>query len=147
MKIHHRVTEDTEGHFSRRTYDIVRAAIEVHRQLGPGLLESTYEACLGRELSLRGISHQKQVPLPVKYRGLQVDCGYRSDLVVGGAIIVEVKAVRTVLPVYRAQVLTYLKLTGYHVGLLITSMWKYFETASTGSSMDDDTSVSSVPLW
>lgn len=119
MVIHLRGTEDTEVPSSHKTYDIVGAAIEVHRQLGPGLLESAYEVCLSRELSLRGIPFQRQVPLPVEYRGLQLDCGYRLDLIVGGSIIVEVKAVGNVLPIHRAQVLTYLKLTGYQLGLLI----------------------------
>jgi GxxExxY protein len=117
--IHHRGTEDTEGSSSAQTHDIVGAAIEVHRRLGPGLLESAYETCLCRELLIRGMSFQSQVPLPVQYRGLQLDCGYRLDIVVDDSIIVEVKAVRKVLPIHRAQVLTYLKLTKFHLGLLI----------------------------
>ena len=117
--VDHRGTEDTEGSSRHRTHDIVGAAIEVHRRLGPGLLESTYEMCLGRELSLRGISFQEQVPLPVDYRGLQLDCGYRLDIVVERSVIIEVKAVARVLPVHRAQVLTYLKLTNLRLGLLI----------------------------
>jgi GxxExxY protein len=115
---HHRGTEDTEGLSRSRTHDIVGAAIEVHRQLGPGLLESAYQTCLCREL-LRGISFRSQVPLPIQYRGLQLDCGYRLDLVVGDSIIIEVKAVRKVLPIHRAQVLTHLRLTKYRLGLLI----------------------------
>ena len=95
------------------------AAIEVHRQLGPGLLESAYQTCLCRELLIRGISFRSQVPLPIQYRGLQLDCGYRLDLVVNDSIIIEVKAVRRVLPIHRAQLLTYLKLTKYRLGLLI----------------------------
>ena len=75
--------------------------------------------CLARELTLRGIKCRQEVPLPVCYRGLQLDCGYRLDLVVAGAVIVEVKSVSKVLPVHRAQLLTYLKLTGFHIGLLI----------------------------
>jgi GxxExxY protein len=101
------------------THEIVGAAIEVHRRLGPGLLESAYEACLCRELLLRGVSFEQQVILPIDYRGLQLDCGYRLDIVAAESIIIEVKAVRRVLPVHRAQVLTYLKLTGLHIGLLI----------------------------
>jgi GxxExxY protein len=119
MLVHHRGTEDTEGPSSHQTYDILGAAIQVHRHLGPGLLESAYERCLSRELLLRGIPFQRQVPLPVEYRGLQLDCGYRLDIVVAGSVIVEVKAVRKVLPIHRAQVLTYLKLTKYRLGLLI----------------------------
>ncbi len=87
--IYHRGTEDTEGSSRHCTHDIVSAAIDVHRRLGPGLLESAYETCLCRELILRGISCRQQVPLPVHYRGLQLDCGYRLDLVVGGSVIIE----------------------------------------------------------
>ena len=116
---HHRGAEDTEGSSRARTHDIVGAAIEVHRRLGPGLLESAYESCLCRELSLRGVGFQRQVDLPVYYRGLQLDCGYRLDVVVERSIIIEVKTLRHVLPIHRAQVLTYLKLTNYRLGLLI----------------------------
>jgi GxxExxY protein len=117
--IHHRGTEDTEGSSSSRTHAIVGAAIEVHRHLGPGLLESAYQTCLCRELLIRGIGFQQQVPLPIQYRGLDLDCGYRLDLVVDHSVIVEVKAIRKVLPIHRAQVLTHLKLTTYRLGLLI----------------------------
>jgi GxxExxY protein len=116
---HHRGTEDTEGSSSAQTHDIVGAAIEVHRRLGPGLLESAYETCLCRELLIRGISFLSQVPLPVEYRGLHLDCGYRLDIVVNDSIVIEIKAIRKVLPIHRAQVLTYLKLTKFHLGLLI----------------------------
>ena len=101
------------------SYDIVGAAIEVHRALGPGLLESAYQACLCQELRLRGINYRHQVPLPLKYRCLDVQCGYRLDIVVEEAIVVEIKAVRRVHPIHRAQVLTSLKLTGLRLGLLI----------------------------
>ena len=117
--IHHRGTEDTEGSSRRCTHDIVGAAIEVHRRLGPGLLESAYETCLCRELHLRRIRFQQQVALPVQYRGLNLDCGYRLDILVEQSVIIEVKALSKVLPVHRAQVLTYLKLTGLRLGLLI----------------------------
>jgi GxxExxY protein len=117
--IHHRGTEDTEGSYRHRTHDIVGAAIEVHRRLGPGLLESAYETCLCRELSHRGISFRRQVPLPVDYRGIRLECGYQLDIVVEDSVIVEVKAVKRVIPVHRAQLLTYLKLTGLRLGLLI----------------------------
>ena len=117
--IHHRGTKGTEGFSSPRTHDIVGAAIAVHRRLGPGLLESAYQSCVCRELLIRGIRFQSQVPLPLRYRGLRLDCGYRLDLVVGSSIIIEVKTVRKVLPIHRAQVLTYLRLTGYRLGLLI----------------------------
>lgn len=117
--LHHRGTEDTEGLSDRRTHDIVGSAIDVHRQLGPGLLETAYERCLCRELFLRGIEHERQVQLPIEYRGIRLDCGYRLDLVVKQSVIVEVKSVSRILPIHRAQVLTYLKLTGLQIGLLI----------------------------
>jgi GxxExxY protein len=102
-----------------RTAAIIGAAIEVHRQLGPGLLESAYEQCLCHELHLRGLPFKCQVDLPVSYKGLQLDCGYKIDLVVGEEVIVELKSVEKILPVHEAQLLTYLKLAGKKVGLLI----------------------------
>jgi GxxExxY protein len=97
----------------------VAAAIEVHRRLGPGLLESAYEACLCRELRFRQLPFDRQVPLRVRYRDTYVDCGYRLDFVLDGRVIIEVKSVARILPVHRAQVLTYLKLTQVRLGLLI----------------------------
>jgi GxxExxY protein len=101
------------------TDQIIGAAIEVHRNLGPGLLESAYEQCLCRELSLRGIPFQRQLALPVGYKGALIDCGYRIDLLVYERVILELKAVDHLMPVHLAQILTYLKLSGHHVGLLI----------------------------
>jgi GxxExxY protein len=101
------------------TERIVGAAIEVHRQLGPGLLESTYQSCLARELSLRDVAFEQEVALPVEYKGVRVECGYRLDFVVTGAVVVELKAVDGIHPVHEAQLLTYLKLSGHRVGLLI----------------------------
>ena len=101
------------------TEKIIGAAIEVHRALGPGLLESAYQACLARELTLRGLLFEKEKPLPVIYKDVQLDCGYRLDFVVAQKVILELKAVETLLPVHEAQLLTYLKLTGCRVGLLI----------------------------
>ncbi len=101
------------------TGEIIGAAIEVHRELGPGLLESSYEICLARELELRGISFEFELPLPLEYKGIRLDCGYRLDLLVAGTIIVEVKSVENLAPIHDAQLLTYLKLTGVKVGLLI----------------------------
>lgn len=98
---------------------IIGAAIEVHRQLGPGLLESAYEECLCREMKLQGIGLERQRPLPLEYKGAKLDCGYRLDLVVEGRVVVEVKAVDALAPVHDAQLLTYLRLTGLKVGLLI----------------------------
>jgi GxxExxY protein len=101
------------------TEQIIGAAIEVHRKLGPGLLESVYRACLARELVLRGLSFEQEKPLPVEYKGVLIDCSYRLDLIVAGKVVVEVKAVDALLPVHESQLLTYLKLTGCRVGLLI----------------------------
>ena len=100
------------------THDIIGAAIEVHRELGAGLLESTYEACLCAELRLRNRAFDRQLALPVAYKGMLLDCGYRIDLVVEG-VVVELKAVERVLPVHHAQLLTYLKLMRRPLGLLI----------------------------
>jgi|ERR1700690_461166 GxxExxY protein len=101
------------------TGKIIGAAIEVHRVLGPGLLESAYEECLCRELNLREIAFQRQVPLPVEYKDVKLDCGYRLDLVVQDAVILELKCVEQLLPVHDAQLLTYLKLTRKRVGIII----------------------------
>jgi GxxExxY protein len=98
---------------------IIAAAIEVHREMGPGLLESSYRQCLCRELSLRGIPFQFEVKLPIIYKGMKVDAGYRIDVLVADAVIVEIKAVEKLLPVHQAQLLTYMKLSGKRVGLLI----------------------------
>ena len=116
---HHRGTEDTERSRNHKTHEILGAAIQVHKALGPGLLESAYQRCLCKELQLRGVSFLSQVSLPIHYRGLVLDCGYRLDIVIPDFVIVEVKALHHVLPVHRAQVLTYLKLTGIRLGLLI----------------------------
>ena len=102
-----------------RISSIIAAAIDVHRSLGPGLLESAYEECLCHELNLRGHSFCRQVDLPVSYKGLRLDCGYKLDLVVDDEVILELKSVESILPVHEAQLLTYLKLSGKHVGLLI----------------------------
>ncbi len=106
-------------HANQLTNEIISAAIEVHRALGPGLLESAYEECLCRDLALRQIPFERQRSVPVEYKGLRLDCGYRLDILVAGAVVVEVKAVETILPVHRAQMLTYLKLGGWKVGLLL----------------------------
>lgn len=108
-----------DGKAADITEQILGAAIAVHRALGPGLLESTYEACLAFELVDRGLAIVRQVALPVVYRGVRIDCGYRLDVVVEGRVIVEVKAVERILPVHEAQVLTYLKLSELPVALLL----------------------------
>ena len=91
----------------------------MHRHLGPGLLESAYEECLCHELHLKGLSFERQVDLPVSYKGVSLSCGYKIDLVVQQEVILELKTVERLLPIHEAQLLTYLKLTGKHVGLLI----------------------------
>lgn len=96
---------------NRLTEQIIGAAIEVHKQLGPGLLESAYEHCLAHELGLRNIPFERQKELPVMYKNVPIDCGYRLDLLVGNLVIVELKAVDKLLPIHEAQLLTYLKLT------------------------------------
>jgi len=101
------------------TNEIIGAAIEVHRTLGPGLLESTYEGCLFHELTDRELYAERQKALPVVYKGFHIDCGYRIDLLVGREVIVELKAVARIEPIHEAQLLSYLKLSGCHIGLLI----------------------------
>ena len=98
---------------------IIGAAIEVHSILGPGLLESAYEECLCHELHIRGLAFQRQVDLPVPYKNVKLDCGYKMDLVVNEAVVVELKATAQMSAVFEAQLLTYLRLSGKHVGLLI----------------------------
>jgi GxxExxY protein len=98
---------------------IIGAAIEVHRTLGPGLLESAYEQCLSHEFSLRQIPFERQKPLHVDYKGTRLDCGYRLDFLVAGMVVVEVKAIEALLPIHQAQVLSYLKLGAWKLGLLI----------------------------
>jgi GxxExxY protein len=101
------------------TNAIIGAAMEVHRTLGPGLLESTYEMCLCRELGIRGIPFERQLSIPVEYKGVKLDCGYWGDIVIDGTILVEIKAIDSLLPIHDAQLLSYLKLGGWKIGLLI----------------------------
>jgi GxxExxY protein len=98
---------------------VVDAAMKVHSALGPGLLESVYEVCLAYELRERGLKVDQQLPLPVQYRGIRIEVGYRLDLLVNDAVLVELKAVAKLAPVHQAQLLSYLKLSGHKVGLLI----------------------------
>jgi GxxExxY protein len=104
---------------NRISGQIVDASMRVHSRLGPGLLESAYEACLAYELQKRTLRLHRQLPLPIVYDGLRIDAGYRIDLLVEDAVIVELKAVESVSPVHRAQILSYLRLSGKRVGLLI----------------------------
>ena len=98
---------------------VIGCAIEVHRELGPGLLESTYEQCLARELSLNGISFQLQHPQSVEYKGIQLDCGYRIDMLIENKLIIELKAVEKIKGIHEAQLLTCMKLAGIKTGLLM----------------------------
>lgn len=120
--MHHRDTEGTEMDMigaNKITEQVIGAAIDVHRALGPGLLESAYEECLCHELNVRGLRFERQRPLPVAYKGVRLDCGYRLDLVVENSVVVEIKAVKSIEPIHEAQLLTYLKLGGWRLGLLI----------------------------
>ena len=101
------------------SHEVIGAAIEVHRELGPGLLESVYEVCLSCELGLRGVTHQRQVPLPVVYKGRPLDADFKIDILIPGKLIIELKAVEKLIPVHEAQLLTYLRLSKIHVGLLL----------------------------
>jgi len=105
--------------FDKLSNQVIGCAIEVHRTLGPGLLESTYEQCLAYELGNAGIGFQLQQAIPVHYKGLQLDCGYRVDVLVEGALILELKSVDSVLAIHHAQLLTYMKLADIKTGLLI----------------------------
>ena len=112
------MSEESER-LNRITEDIIGAAIEVHRAIGPGLLESAYEACLAFELGGRKRKVARQVALPLIYKDVHLDCGYRLDLLVDDLVIVEIKAVDTLNDVHKAQLLSYLKISGLNVGLLI----------------------------
>jgi GxxExxY protein len=110
------------------TERIIGCAIEVHKAIGPGLLESAYEECLCYELSQVGLAFQRQVPLPVKYKSVSLDCGYRLDIIVGDEVIVEIKAVERIISIHEAQLLSYLKMLDRRVGLILnfhSSIMKY----------------------
>jgi GxxExxY protein len=101
------------------TETVIGACMEVHRNIGPGLLESAYCQCLCHELTLRGIPFQKEFPLPLNYKGTHLDCGYKADLIVDGRLLLELKSVDALHPIHEAQLMTYLRLGGWQVGLLI----------------------------
>lgn len=105
--------------FDDLSKQVIGCAIEVHRELGPGLLESAYEQCLAHELGLKSVPFELQKIMPVEYKGVRIDCGYRLDLVVDRRLIIELKAVAAVEPIHEAQILTYLKLAKVKAGLLI----------------------------
>jgi len=110
---------EMKARLDRVTHEIIGAAIAVHEALGPGLLESAYQACLVHELAQRGLSVEAEKPLPVRYREVTLDCGYRLDLVVNHEVVVELKAVDRLGPIHDAQLLSYLRLSGLRLGLLI----------------------------
>jgi GxxExxY protein len=114
-----KTTQSVTDQINEITQEIIGAAIEVHKALGPGLLESAYEECLCHELTLRGIPFERQKPLPIVYKGIRLECGYRLDLLVNSTVVVEVKSVEQILPVHTAQLLSYLKLGGWAIGLII----------------------------
>jgi GxxExxY protein len=101
------------------TEKLIASAIEVHRHLGPGLLESAYEECFCHELKLQSVTFERQKPLHLEYKGIKLDCGYRMDVVADDKAVVEIKCVEKIIPVHEAQLLTYLKLSGLKVGLII----------------------------
>jgi len=114
--MNHRGTETPRDALSDK---VIGAAIEVHRHSGPGLLESAYEECLCHELTLRKMAFNRQVPLPLEYKGIHLDCGYRMDVLVESTLVIEIKAVERLMPVHEAQLLSYLKLGGIKTGLLL----------------------------
>lgn len=105
--------------FDRLSNQVIGCAIEVHRELGPGLLESTYEQCLAYELGKNGLEVKLQQPLPVAYKGVRLDCGYRADILIGNELIIELKSVDAIKKIHEAQLLTYMKLAGIGTGLLM----------------------------
>jgi len=109
------------------TAQIIKSAMEVHNQLGPGLLESAYEECLTYELHKAGLKAEIQIPVPLVYKDIKLDCGYRIDILVEDTVIIELKSVDTILPVHEAQILTYLKLAHKEVGLLINFNVKHLK--------------------
>ncbi len=117
--MNHRDTEAQRSELNELTRCMIGLCMEVHRTLGPGLLESAYEAALAYELSQAGIPFQKQIDLPLDYKGVKLDCGYRLDFIIANELIVELKAVQEILPVHKAQLLTYLKLNHKPLGLLV----------------------------
>ena len=116
--MNHKDTKGTKEEADKLSNEIIGAALEVHRSIGPGLLESIYEECLAHELTLRHLAFRRQVALPLVYKGIRLDAGYRLDLLVEGLVVVEVKAVEQLLPVHEAQLLTYQRVANLWLGLL-----------------------------
>ena len=120
-------TKDTKKSesFDMLSRRVIGCAIEVHRALGPGLLESAYEQCLAHELGLAGLDFERQVPAGLEYKGLKIECGYRIDILVESTIVIELKSVDHLLPIHEAQILTYMRLTERKIGLLINFNTKF----------------------
>jgi GxxExxY protein len=110
---------ESDVEFDELSKRVIGCAIEVHRTLGPGLLESTYEQCLAHEFTLNGMAFKLQWPLPVEYKGIRLDCGYRVDILVEDTLVLELKCVEQIKDIHEAQLLTYMKLAGTGIGLLI----------------------------
>ncbi|MCC7373548.1 MAG: GxxExxY protein [Verrucomicrobiales bacterium] len=117
--MNHGDTEARRGRLNELTGRVIGMCIEIHRTLGPGLLESVYDECLSYEISKAGLDFRRQEPMPVRYKEVALDCGYRVDFVIENALVLELKAVTELLPIHDAQLLTYLKLAGKSLGLLI----------------------------
>jgi GxxExxY protein len=129
------------------TERIIGAAIEVHTALGPGLLESTYEECLAREMQLSRLDFQRQIPVPVAYKGVKLDCGYRLDFLIEHAVVLELKSTDALRPIHEAQLLTYLRLGGWTVGLLMNFNVPVLKRGIRRLVLNyDDISASSAPL-
>ena len=124
--MHHKGTKDTKAESDRLSHEILGAAPEVHRTIGPGLLESAYEECVAYELSQKGLAFKRQVGLPLRYKAVSLDGGYRLDFLVEGLVVVELQAVERVLPIHEAQVLTYLRMSSLWLGLLLNFNVRYF---------------------
>jgi len=138
-----------EERLNELTEVIIGAAMAVHSELGPGLLESAYEACLAHELKDRGLGVERQKTLPLKYRDVELECGYRLDLLVDGRVIVEVKAIDALAPIHATQLLSYLRLSGCRVGLLlnfnVARLRDGIQRVVNGFPSHDVPSASSVP--
>jgi GxxExxY protein len=150
--MHHRDTENTETPekaVNELTQEIIGAAIDVHKLLGPGLLESAYEECLAHELHLKGMRFTRLQQLPVTFKAVRLECAYRTDFVVEGRVILEIKAVEEILLIHRAQLLTSLRLSGLKWGLLlnlrVSALKDGIRRMATWESSVD--SVFSVSLW
>jgi GxxExxY protein len=161
--MNHGDTEAQRKHLNELSGKVIGACIEIHRELGPGLLESAYEECLAYELSKAGLRFERQRALPVRYKEVQLDCGYRLDLVIEGLLIVELKAVTELHPIHEAQLLTYLKVDKKSLGLLINfnvpTLKQGVKRVACGDLLKDETCgksfafrllsflCASVPLW